>query len=164
MKITIRPNNISIKPIMFLLFATIIAFASCSSGPSAGMVRQAQIDDSLIRVYLANNPMIKAVKDPSGLYYQIKKQGDGAYPTLNSNITINYSGKLIEGPQVDAANGYNAQLSALVKGWQIGLPHLKTGGNILLIIPSGLAYGASGGGPIPENAVLVFDIDLLSVK
>jgi len=164
MKTVARLYNIRIKNIILLAFVCLIVLASCNRGPSAGMVQQARIDDSLIRVYLANNPMIKAVKDPSGIYYQIKKQGTGAYPTVNSNVTVNYVGKLIEGPQFDAANGYSSPLSRLVKGWQIGIPHLREGGNILLIVPSALGYGAAGGGPIPENAILVFDIDLVSAK
>ena len=108
--------------------------------------------------------MIKAVKDPSGLYYQVVKQGTGAYPNSNSMVTVNYKGKLINGPPFDSASGFSSSLDRLVKGWQIGIPHVKEGGNILLFVPSALGYGPSGGGPIPENAVLLFDIDLVSFK
>jgi FKBP-type peptidyl-prolyl cis-trans isomerase FkpA len=152
------------KNIVLSLFIALIALASCTRAPSADMVKQAKIDDSVIRVYLSNNPTIKAVKDPSGLYYQVVKQGTGAYPKSNSLVTVNYQGKLINGKPFDSHNGYSASLDDLVKGWQMGIPHVKQGGNILLFVPSGLGYGPSGGGPIPGNAVLIFDIDLVDFK
>lgn len=152
------------KNLLLLLFIASIAITSCSRAPSVDKVKQAKIDDSVIRVYLSNNPMIKAVKDPSGLYYQVVKQGTGAYPNSNSMVTVNYKGKLINGGPFDSANGFSSSLDGLVKGWQIGIPHVKAGGNILLFVPSALGYGSSGGGPIPANAVLIFDIDLVSFK
>jgi FKBP-type peptidyl-prolyl cis-trans isomerase FkpA len=152
------------KNIVLLLFIALIALASCTRPPSVDMVKQAKIDDSVIRVYLSNNPIIKAVKDPSGLYYQVVKEGTGAYPNDNSLVTVNYRGKLINGAPFDSGHGYSASLNDLVKGWQIGIPHIKQGGNILLFIPSRLGYGPSGGGPIPGNAVLLFDIELVDFK
>jgi FKBP-type peptidyl-prolyl cis-trans isomerase FkpA len=152
------------KNLLLLLFIASIAITSCSRGPSVDMVKQAKTDDSIIRVYLSNNPLIKAVKDPSGLYYQVVKQGTGAYPNSNSMVTVNYQGKLINGAPFDSANGFSSSLDRLVKAWQIGIPHVREGGNILLFVPSALGYGPSGGGPIPGNAVLIFDIDLVSFK
>lgn len=152
------------KNLLLLLFVASIAMTSCSRRPSVEMIKQAKTDDSIIRVYLSNNPMIKAVKDPSGLYYQVVKQGAGAYPDGNSTVTVNYHGKLINGAPFDSADDFSSSLDRLVKGWQIGIPHVKKGGNILLFVPSALGYGPGGGGPIPENAVLIFDIDLVDFK
>lgn len=141
-----------------------VILASCSRGPSAGVARQARIDDSIISVYLAANPAIKAIKDSSGLYYQVIKPGTGAYPTENSFVTVNYTCSLIDGRRFDQGTNFSSPLSGLVKAWQIGVPHAKAGGNIVLYVPSRLAYGPNGAGPIPENAVLTFDIDLTSFK
>ena len=152
------------KNLLLIVFVAIVTLASCTSTPPVDAVKQARTDDSLIRVYLSNNPLIKAVKDSSGLYYQVVKQGTGAYATENSTVTVNYKGKLINGPQFDAANGFSTSLSNLVKAWQIGIPHVKTGGSILLIAPSSLGYGPSANGPIPANSILVFDIDVTAVK
>ncbi|WP_184543967.1 FKBP-type peptidyl-prolyl cis-trans isomerase [Mucilaginibacter sp. FT3.2] len=152
------------KNLVLLLFIASIAFASCSSGTPVDAVKQARIDDSIIRVYLSNNPIIKAVKDSSGLYYQVVKQGTGAYPTPTSTVTVNYRGKLINGAPFDSANGFNSPLGRLIEAWQTGIPHVKKGGNIRLFVPSKLGYGADGAGQIPANSVLVFDIDLIDFK
>lgn len=152
------------KNTILVVFAIVFAFASCKIAPPVDAVKQARIDDSLIRVYLSNNPVVKAVKDSSGLYYQVVKPGTGAAATINSTVTVNYRGKLLNGPPFDSANGYSSPLAALVKGWQIGIPHIKAGGNIVLFVPSALGYGGASLGPIPANSVLVFDIDLTGVK
>ena len=152
------------KKYILLLSAIVITIVSCTNGPSVEMAQQAKTDDSTITAYLAANPAIKATKDPSGLYYQVVKQGTGAYPTANSVVTVNYTCSLIGGRRYDSGDDFTRPLSDLVKAWQIGVPHIKAGGNIMLYVPSHLAYGPSGAGPIPENAVLAFDIDLISFK
>ncbi|MGN8068220.1 FKBP-type peptidyl-prolyl cis-trans isomerase [Mucilaginibacter sp. SG564] len=144
-------------------FALIVLASSCGGSMSAQMAQQAKIDDSLIRVYLKANPQIKAVKDPSGLYYQIIKPGTGVAPTESSTVTVNYTCSLMGGQLYDKGSNFSSPLSGLVKAWQIAVPHLKPGGNMVLYVPSHLAYGVNGAGPIPENAVLTFDIDLVSV-
>jgi len=55
-------------------------------------------------------------------------------------------------------------LQNLVKGWQIGIPLLKAGGSGIFLLPSAMGYGTSGSGSIPPNAVLIFEIDLVSVQ
>jgi FKBP-type peptidyl-prolyl cis-trans isomerase FkpA len=144
-------------------FALIVLVSSCGGSMSGQMAQQAKVDDSLIRVFLKANPQIKAVKDPSGLYYQIIKPGTGVAPTEGSTVTVNYTCSLMGGQLYDKGNNFSSPLSGLVKAWQIGVPHLKPGGNMILYVPSHLAYGVNGAGPIPENAVLTFDIDLVSV-
>lgn len=145
-------------------FALIILASSCGGSMSGQMAQQAKVDDSLIRVYLKSNPQIKAVKDPSGLYYQIIKPGTGVAPTEGSSVTVNYTCSLMGGQLYDKGSNFSSPLSGLVKAWQIGVPHLKPGGNMILYVPSHLAYGVNSAGPIPENAVLTFDIDLISVQ
>jgi FKBP-type peptidyl-prolyl cis-trans isomerase FkpA len=149
---------------ILLLSAFIMVLASCSSGPSAGVAKQARIDDSIIRAYLTANPQIKAVKDPSGLYYQITDQGTGAYPAENAVVMVNYTCSLIGGRRYDSGSDFSSPLSGQIKAWQIGMPHLKAGGSMMLFVPSRLAYGPSGAGPIPGDAVLAFDINLISFK
>ncbi|MDN3582327.1 FKBP-type peptidyl-prolyl cis-trans isomerase [Mucilaginibacter flavus] len=152
------------KNLLLIIFITIIGLASCKTAPPVDAIKQARTDDSLITIFLSNNPLIKAVKDSSGLYYQVTKEGTGAYATENSTVTVNYKGKLISGPPFDAANGFSSPLSNLVRAWQIGIPRVKAGGSILLIAPSALGYGSANLGPIPANSILVFDIDVIAVK
>jgi FKBP-type peptidyl-prolyl cis-trans isomerase len=128
-------------------------------------VVQAKADSVAITAYLAANPSITAKRDSaSGLYYQIITPGTGANPTANSIVTVAYTGKLLNGTQFDSSASYEQVLSKLIPGWIIGVPFIKTGGRILLIIPSGLGYGNQTYGSIPANSVLVFTIDLLSFK
>jgi FKBP-type peptidyl-prolyl cis-trans isomerase FkpA len=49
-------------------------------------------------------------------------------------------------------------------GWQIGLPKIGVGGHIIMLVPSGFAYGCTGYGPVPANAPLYFDVRLLQVN
>ncbi len=153
------------KLLLFGFVCAMAALASCgSSGGSAQMQKQAAIDDSLIQVYIKANH-INAVKHSSGLYYQIIKEGTGTNATPGSTVEVTYEGKLTGGLVFDhSSTPISFPLKDVVKGWQMGIPLVKAGGKILLIIPSHLGYGPGGSGPIPENAVLVFDIDVLKVE
>jgi FKBP-type peptidyl-prolyl cis-trans isomerase FkpA len=152
------------KKYLLLLSAVIITLMSCDNTAKLNKAKQARTDDSLIRIYLKANPQIKAQKDPSGIYYQILAEGKGDHPTDNSMVTVNYTAALLDDMVVDKGNGYSSPLDHLIKGWQIGIPLVKEGGSILLIVPSGLAYGAAGPGRIPENSVMVFSVDLTEFK
>ncbi|HEY4323226.1 MAG TPA: FKBP-type peptidyl-prolyl cis-trans isomerase [Mucilaginibacter sp.] len=151
------------KKYLLLLSALIIGISSCKKdSPSFNAAAQAATDDGLIKAYItANN--INATKDASGLYYSVVTPGTGAYPTASSTVSVNYSGKLLNGSVFSPLSNLTSPLSGLIKGWQIGIPHINDGGRILLIIPSGLAYGnSSPAASIPANSVLVFTIDLIS--
>jgi FKBP-type peptidyl-prolyl cis-trans isomerase FkpA len=142
-----------------LLFALFIgAFSSCKKD-SFDPSKQAVTDDAAIQAYTKANS-ITATKDPSGLYYQVITQGTGSYPNKNSLITGAYSGKLLNGTVFDSGTMDNDALSGYIQGWQIGIPHVNTGGRILLLVPSALAYGNTAKENIPANSVLVFTIDL----
>lgn len=152
------------KKYLLLLSLAIAVLFGCDNSAKLNHEKQAGVDDSLIRVYLKANPQIKAQKHPSGIYYQILSEGTGGHPTPNSMVTVNYSAALLNDLVVDKGEGYSTALNSLIKGWQIGVPLVKQGGTILLIVPSGLAYGASGPDRIPANSVLMFTIDLTDFK
>src|SRR5258708_1741553 len=147
------------KRYILLLVLFIAAFSSCKKDTPFDPVKQAAADDASIQAYIkANN--ITATKDPSGLYYQVITPGTGAYPTKNSLISGQCTGKLLNGTVFDSGPVSNAPLTGFVTGWQIGIPYINTGGRILLLIPSALGYGNSKNGSIPANSVLVFTFDL----
>jgi FKBP-type peptidyl-prolyl cis-trans isomerase FkpA len=110
---------------------------------------------------------INAVRDDSGLYYQIIKPGSGsfAYPD-NTKITIKYEGRLLNGNVFDNGGGKEQtfNLAELIQGWRIGIPKIQKGGEIRLIVPPGLGYGSNAVGPIPGNSVLDFNIQLANVQ
>jgi len=103
------------------------------------------------------------------------KVGDGAEAVNGKVTTVNYTGWLYDasqadqkGTQFDTSVGkspYSFRLGAgqVIQGWDRGVAGMKVGGSRRLVIPPSLAYGAAGNGPIPGNATLIFDVDLLAV-
>jgi len=140
---------------VILLF--VFALSSCKKDEDA---------EKQITKYIQQNN-INAVKDPSGLYYQIIKPGSGT-TTINSNtnITIKYEGKLLDGTVIDNGGGKENtfRLGDLIEGWKIGIPKIQKGGEIRLIIPPTLGYGSRNAGPIPANSVLDFNIQLTNAQ
>jgi FKBP-type peptidyl-prolyl cis-trans isomerase len=126
-------------------------------------------EDRLINRYLTEKS-ITAIKDASGLYYQISAAGDSNFPTVDSEITIAYTGRLLTGTVFDArtaANPLISKLSELIEGWKIALPKIGVGGKMKIIIPSRYAYGnrdLGQGSVIKPNTILEFDIELIAKK
>ena len=113
----------------------------------------------------ATRDSIHANKHSSGIYYEIIDPGSGLTPTPNSNLSVTYTGKLLNGTKFDEqTNPVDFNLSNVIEGWQLGLPLIKKGGRIKLIIPSAYAYGCNGKGSIPPNSALFFDVNLIDVK
>lgn len=143
---------------------SLTALIACKKDKQVSASEQAAIDDTAIQAYIKANNLTNVTKDDSGLYYQVITPGTGNYPNSSSTVTVNYSGKLTNGTVFDSGSLSNTSLTGLIKGWQIGIPHINTGGRILLLVPSALGYGTTASGPIPANSVLVFTIDLLGYK
>ncbi len=103
---------------------------------------------------------------PSGLYYEIITEGSGQTANANSAISIIYRGTFLDGRVFDERTTASPAwaLSDLIEGWKIGIPLIKEGGRIKLIVPSSLAYGCEPYLSIPGNSVLYFDISLLDVQ
>jgi FKBP-type peptidyl-prolyl cis-trans isomerase len=103
-----------------------------------------------------------------GVYYKIIKEGNGDLVNVTDTVTVFYKGSLLsDGSVFDQTKEKPAvfPLSRLIKGWQIGLPLCKVGGKIQLIIPSGLAYSIrTMSAAIPQNSIMVFDIEVLEAK
>jgi hypothetical protein len=103
-----------------------------------------------------------------GVYYHILKEGTGDYVSMTDTVTIFYKGSLMkDGSIFDQTKEKPATfpLRRLIRGWQVGLQRCRVGGKIRLYIPSGLGYSIrSRSKDIPPNSLLVFDIEVLSVK
>jgi FKBP-type peptidyl-prolyl cis-trans isomerase FklB len=108
------------------------------------------------------------VKLPSGLQYKVLKEGTGAIPKATDTVVVHYKGTLIDGTEFDSSIKRNQPLeiktNAVILGWTEILQKMKAGSKYTVFIPSQLAYGERGSGPIGPNAVLVFEIELLAVK
>jgi FKBP-type peptidyl-prolyl cis-trans isomerase len=112
------------------------------------------------------------VKTDSGLQYWDIKVGTGAAAVDGSHVKVHYTGWLTTGKKfdssVDAHQPFEFTIGKgdVIKGWDEGVTGMKVGGKRQLRIPPELGYGATGtpdGGPIPPNATLIFDIQLLKV-
>ena len=105
----------------------------------------------------------------SGLVYRSLKDGNGAVPAATDTVRVHYRGSFPDGKEFDSSysRGQPASfpLNRVIKCWTEGLQRMKVGGKAKLTCPSAIAYGERGtpGGPIPPNAVLQFEVELLGV-
>lgn len=120
--------------------------------------------------FLDKNAKVSGVKTtPSGLQYQVIKEGNGPKPSDSSTVTVHYHGTLLDGTVFDSSvdRGTPAEfpLNRVIKGWTEGIQLMSVGSKYKFWIPSDLAYGDSGaGGVIKPGALLVFEVELLGIK
>jgi len=108
-----------------------------------------------------------AIVTPSGLMYVMVKDGQGDSPAAGTKVTAHYTGKLLDGTKFDSSYDRGQPISFMVgrgqviKGWDEAFLGMKKGEKRVLIIPPQLGYGPSGRGPIPPNATMGFDVELV---
>lgn len=105
----------------------------------------------------------------SGLQYEVIEEGTGAMPKPTDNVTVHYTGKLIDGTVFDSSVERGAPatfgVTQVIPGWVEALQMMKEGAKWRLFIPSQLAYGPNGaGGVIGPNATLIFDVELIKIE
>ncbi len=121
------------------------------------------------KVFLEENKKKEGIKTlDSGLQYKILAEGSGKTPKATDTVTVQYRGTLINGTEFD--NSYKRgqpttfPVSGVIRGWTEALQLMKEGAKWQIFIPPELGYGERGTGPIPSNSVLIFEIELISVK
>jgi FKBP-type peptidyl-prolyl cis-trans isomerase len=121
--------------------------------------------------FLAENGKLPGiVTTASGLQYKVIRPGAGESPKLTDEATVNYRGSLLDGTEFDSSYKRNQPASfpvgRVIKGWVEALQLMKPGAKFELYIPPDLAYGQQPpqGSPIPPQALLKFEVELLSVK
>lgn len=157
-----------IKKMMRLVLIASVLLAGCKKNEDATCTNvDPAIEDPAIIAYNTSEG-ISATKHSTGVYYQIINLGTGVSVTASSKVTVRYVGKLLNGTTFDSnmsAAGFQDNLNRLIPGWQIGIPLIRVGGKIRLIIPSAYAYGCQGYPPaIPANSPLFFEITLVGVN
>ena len=95
--------------------------------------------------------------------------GTGAEAAIGSIVSVHYTGTFQDGRVFDSSVGgepFQFILGAgqVIPGWDQGLQGMKVGGKRLLIIPPDLAYGSQGYGPIPSDATLTFEVELVEIS
>ncbi|MDP9040599.1 MAG: FKBP-type peptidyl-prolyl cis-trans isomerase [Bacteroidota bacterium] len=157
------------KKLFFIVVASsLICFFGCGKQVSdnVGCTNRPVFSDSSMLLKYAADSSIHATMDSTGLFYQIIDSGNTKKPVFSSTIVVNYVGRFMSGTLFDSASNSNlngATLSGLITGWQIGLPKIGVGGRIKLLIPSAFAWGCTGYGPVPHDAPVYFDVQLLQV-
>jgi len=130
------------------------------------MVERAQAEG---KKFLAENKLKENVKETaSGLQYVVEKEGSGAQPTASDEVTVHYTGKLLDGTVFDSSvrRGEPATfpLNRVIAGWTEGVQLMKEGAKYVFFIPSNLAYGEQGvPNAIPPHSTLIFEVELIKV-
>lgn len=148
----------------------------------AMMAKMQAEEEGVFAKYLADNK-ITAKPTESGLYYVESKKGNGKKPKAGDMVKVNYTGRLLNGTVFDTSDEATAKtagtyhkdrkyepyefavgVGGVIPGWDEGIMMMSVGSKGQLIIPSAIAYGAQGGGPIPPFSPLVFDVELVAVS
>ena len=144
-------------------------FAKQNEKLQAERAEQGKVHKEAGEKYLAENAKKDGVVTlPSGLQYQVLKEGNGKKPSAKDTVMCHYEGTLIDGTVFDSSyqRGEPATfpLQQVIAGWTEGLQLMKEGGKTRFFIPYLLAYGPSGAGQsIPPYAALIFDVELIEV-
>lgn len=135
----------------------------------AEAVKMAEINKTAGEEFLAKNGKRDKVRTtPSGLQYEIIKEGNGPKPSDRNKVEVHYTGKLIDGTIFDSSEerGVPATfgVTQVIPGWIEALQMMPEGSRWRLFIPSSLAYGPQGAGTaIGPNSTLIFDVELLRI-
>ena len=136
---------------------------------NAQMAEKGKIAKAEGEKYLAENQKKEGVVTlPSGLQYQVLKEGNGKKPTAKDQVKCHYEGFLIDGTVFDSSveRGEPAVfgLQQVIAGWTEGLQLMQEGAKYRFFIPYRLAYGEGGADQlIPPYAALIFDVELIEV-
>lgn len=121
------------------------------------------------------DPLARAAQEPgaqrteSGLVYRVLVAGLGPSPNADDVVRVHYRGTLADGKEFDSSYKRGApaefSLNRVIRCWTEGLQKMRVGGKARLTCPASLAYGSRevGGGLIPANSVLTFEVELLAI-
>ncbi|PWK74222.1 FKBP-type peptidyl-prolyl cis-trans isomerase FkpA [Mucilaginibacter oryzae] len=160
--------------LLVLLLLSAITYGCGKSGvdPLVQYRAQAAIDDKIVSDYIAANPGLNAKRiDTTGVYYIVKsgEQGTGnVLYTSSTQVTVGYTARILtSGTVVAQTDKFHPTytLGGVIKGWQLGIPQIKPGGNVRLLVPSRYAYGPypQDSLKLPANSVMDFQIQLYNV-
>jgi len=152
----LRPNCRSSNVLALMLGVALFAMAGCDDRPSTAPPA-------------ASSQASEGHQTASGLIILDTAEGHGPAAQAGDTVLVHYTGKLADGTVFDSSYPRGAPFKfqlgdgQVIKGWDEGIAGLKPGGKRKLTIPPGLGYGENGSGPIPPNATLYFDVELVTV-
>lgn len=132
--------------------------------------KMGEVNEKAGKAFLEENgKRVEVSTTASGLQYEVLEEGSGKQPTAQDQVTVHYTGKLIDGTVFDSSveRGQPATfgVTQVIPGWVEALQMMKEGAKWRLFIPSNLAYGPNGAGNvIGPNSTLIFDVELIKVN
>jgi peptidylprolyl isomerase len=149
---------------LFFLLACVLPLmaAACGSDSPTG------IEDTTFAPALGVD-LSTMTRTSTGLYYRDITVGTGAVAQNGRTVGVYYQGWLPSGTRFDFQTSgppYDFVLGTgnVIRGWHQGIAGMRVGGKRQLVIPPSLGYGAEGSGPIPPNAVMVFEVEVRTVR
>ncbi|GEM_PF-563221 len=145
---------------------------------------QLEADIESLKAYAVNNNL-DYQQTEEGLLFVVLQEGNGEFPQLGQNVSVNYTVKMMDGTFVDTSyeevakenNAYSEQRpggyapisfqlggQGIIPGWNIGIPKFSKGGKGIMLIPSKFAYGERGRGQIGPDTNLIFDIEVVDFQ
>lgn len=150
-------------PTAAALLALGAVVASCSStevtAPEPQVIEETTFDPSL------GIDLSLMTRTASGLYYQDLEPGEGPVAEAGDSVTVRYAGYLSNGVSFDAGDlpPYVVDQANLIPGFAEAVRGMREGGVRKAVIPPALGYGSAGRGGIPGGAILIFDLEMLSL-
>lgn len=154
---------------LFLTLAGVASLAGCKKNDNTVQADYTATDDALIQKYIAANNITTAQKQTSGLYFvPTVTNANAAKPATGTNVAFLYTGTLLDGTTFGSAQDRTKPASFVlgnqttISGLQQGISLMHLGDKATLLIPSGLAFGATGnGGTVPANTVIRLDVEVV---
>ncbi len=154
------------------LMLGLVVLAACGGNDVEYLSPEEQLKKDIERIetYISAHNIQNVQTTESGLRYVITQGGAGANASVGDNVTVHYTGKLLNGVKfdssVDRGSPFQFQLGRgqVIYGWDEGIQLFNKGAKGVLYIPSVYAYGTRGAGSIGPNEVLVFDIELIDIN
>lgn len=147
-----------------------IFFQAMEEEQRAAAQKMGEVNAAAGKAFLEENgKRVEVNVTPSGLQYEVLEKGTGKQPSAGDNVTVHYTGKLIDGTVFDSSVDRGAPatfgVTQVIPGWVEALQMMKEGAKWRLFIPSNLAYGPNGAGNIiGPNSTLIFDVELIKVN
>lgn len=170
---TIKKDVFIIRILAGVFMISVVAIGCTKTDTGACENVTAASEKAQLVAYATKNG-ITYTEHSTGMLYQITNPGAGLQPNLSSRVFIGYKGRRMDETVFDSANiappYANFILGDLIQGWKVGIPLIRKGGSIKLIIPSSMAYGCAGSKNfngtynINPNSPLYFEISLLDVQ
>lgn len=144
-------------------------FEAMEAEQRAAAAKMGEVNEAAGKKFLEENgKRVEVNVTPSGLQYEVIKEGTGKQPAASDSVTVHYTGKLIDGTvfdsSVDRGEPADFPVTQVIPGFAEGLKMMNKGSKYVLYIPASLGYGNNEAGSIPAGSTLVFEVEMIEVN